>query len=30
MAAYAVDARTAKEARAAVTAIVHPTLLDLL
>jgi phosphoenolpyruvate-protein phosphotransferase (PTS system enzyme I) len=30
MAAYAVDARTAKEARSAVTAIVHPTLVDLL
>jgi phosphotransferase system enzyme I (PtsI) len=30
MAAYAVDARTAKEARSAVTAIVHPTLIDLL
>lgn len=30
MAAYAVDARTAKDARDAVTAIVHPTLLDLL
>lgn len=30
MAAYAVDARTAADARAAVTAIVHPTLLDLL
>jgi phosphoenolpyruvate-protein phosphotransferase (PTS system enzyme I) len=30
MAAYALDARTAKDAREAVTAIVHPTLLDLL
>ncbi len=30
MAAYAIDARTAADARAAVTAIVHPTLLDLL
>jgi phosphotransferase system enzyme I (PtsI) len=30
MASYALDARTAKDAREAVTAIVHPTLLDLL
>ncbi len=30
MAAYALDARTAKDAKGAVTAIVHPTLLDLL
>jgi len=30
MAAYAVDARTAKDARSAVKRIVHPTLLDLL
>jgi phosphoenolpyruvate-protein phosphotransferase (PTS system enzyme I) len=30
MAAYAVDARTAKDARSAVTGIVHPTMLDLL
>ena len=30
MAAYALDSRTAKDAKDAVTAIVHPTLLDLL